>query len=594
MATKRPRAYSPGDSPCYQEQRFDEVMNLVSELHQTVTTAQRHRVLDKILRKSPSFANSLVQGGAVQALCLQLGFVLSFPYKSRGPESEVDQITMIFHVLGSLYQNCSERIREDSIDQIGRQILHVSIQVWKQSTNAPELLRHDRRSSLLSIWTFFSLSSAGSALLLEQEDFLYLLQSQMISDKDQHESVTKDINHLDNLQRQEKVYIILKHITHHSESYRLTIFEQFGTILSRLATALDLEQSSLERLASIFRNLALTSRVRVAMVENSHVISALLQLLLRFSNFYPYKQHAKAARTLLCTLGTLCLETDACLLLILHGDGMILSILFQYLRSAQVDEVIRRRSARALRLLSQSKATVAVLVTLKLATYEDEDSDFLTSLYQVARHDPCLNVRTEATMAYAQCVAYAFTEKSPLGEETFFKRLDQIMNNLVELSQKVPTAAEPLAETFQNQVKKTSSEKSRDVRVIILRHPSYLKAITDLALRPNSSRLTYNCITSSLICLARDESLDRDMLVTEPVLNCLVHMATNSESAGQEQREAAVQALVELSSSTSRSKEIVTHGGLLHALIRYTTGCIDGNAKENVKKTLLSRLIPEL
>lgn len=589
MVPKRPRSYSPRDSPCNQEQRFDEVKSLVSELHQAVTTTQRQRVLGIILRKSPVCATSLVQVGAVQALCLQLGFVLSCP-------SKIDQISMIFHVLGSLYQNCLERVRDDSIDQIGEELMHISMQAWKQSKKCPTQLRRHQRSLLLSLWRVFSASMSGSALLLTQDDFLRTLQSQILSMNQKDDEDNNDLEPLYH-RHQENVYTILKHLTYHSENYRLSIFEQFGTALCRSAAVLDLEQLSLELLASIFRNLALTSLVRTAMIEHSNVISALMQLLLRLGNLCPSKQYGKATRTLLCTLGTLCLESDACLLFILHGDGIILSILFQYLRIEQVDEVIRRRAARILRLFAQSTATITVLVTLKWTSYEGKESDFLTSLYKVARHDLCIDVRKEAIMAYAQCITYLFTESCSWSKETFFQRLDQIMNNMVELALQMPAAAEPLAETFQDQIKKTSPEKSKEVRIAILRHPTYLKAMTELALRPNASRLIYKSITSSVLCLARDESLDRNLLVTEPILNCLVHMAKNLESTrqtGREQQEAAVQVLVDLSSSTNRSKDIVTHGGLLHALIRYTTTCIDETAKANVKKTLLHRLIPEL
>eukprot|EP00548_Thalassiothrix_antarctica_P008637 CAMPEP_0194153268 /NCGR_PEP_ID=MMETSP0152-20130528/55792_1 /TAXON_ID=1049557 /ORGANISM="Thalassiothrix antarctica, Strain L6-D1" /LENGTH=343 /DNA_ID=CAMNT_0038858431 /DNA_START=162 /DNA_END=1193 /DNA_ORIENTATION=- len=343
----------------------------------------------------------------------------------------------------------------------------------------------------------------------------------------------------------------------------------------------------------------MTSNVRLAMVEHSHIISALLQLLLLLRNKGQSKMHdVRTIRTILCTINSLCLERNTRLQILLHGEGILLGILLQYLLSRQIDDVVRRRSARALRLLAQCNATANILLRLTLRSEIGDTNNFLASLHQAALYDPCLDVRGEATIAYTKCITCAFFRKHLL-QKDIIDELNQILDKLAELANQVPTAApEALSKTFQELVINLSTEEqSNNIRTTILRHDTYIKAVTELALCSNASYTTCTCIASTLVCLALDKSLNCDLLVTEPILKCLVHIASDDEfniPSTQEQQETANQALLELASNTSRLKQLATHGGLLSALIRYTTNCIDETAKQSFKTTLLSRLIPQL
>ena len=53
-------------------------------------------------------------------------------------------------------------------------------------------------------------------------------------------------------------------------------------------------------------------------------------------------------------------------------------------------------------------------------------------------------------------------------------------------------------------------------------------------------------------------------------------------------------ALLNLASTESTRRRLVTHRGLLQTLIRYSKNCQDGNAKENVKNMILTLIPPDM
>jgi hypothetical protein len=277
----------------------------------------------------------------------------------------------------------------------------------------------------------------------------------------------------------------------------------------------------------------------------------------------------KTIRNVLCTLDSLSLETDSCMLLLLHGDGMILGVLLHFLSTAAGDDVVRRRSARALRLLARDKAVPILL----------NSTNVLNALYHAALHDVSLDVRGEATTAYASCAAKVNADM-PLHPH--------ILACLVDLA--AGPAQESIALAFKEQVQHAPN------RLSIVQNSEFMTAMTFIALQRGASGTARELISSGLEILSRDESL-REKLLTEPVLNVLVHNAREQQQQQQEGSSAmsqdAIRALLNLASNESTRKRLVTHKGLLQVLIRFTASCQDAVAKENVKKTMLM-LIPQM
>lgn len=514
MEHKRPR-----DSP-------SSASNLVSELHQAVTTTQRGRVLQKLSYISEG--TLLVKQGIMRALCLQLGFVLNRPIVL---EAETDQVGMVCSVIDSLYQNCRENVREESIADIGSELLRIIVKAWKKKR---------LQSIILSIWRSFSACLEGAKMLIQHPEFLPIMSE--VLQNDNNSKATKD-----------ETLSILKHISHYVEDHRLSLLEHLGSLLSRL-TCLLLTERSLERLSAIFRNLSLTPNVRLAMTEHSGILTALVQLCSKSS------QNVKTTRNVMCTIDNLSMETDACMMLLLHGDGMILGVLLHFLSAAE-DDVIRRRSARALRLLARDKAVPILL----------NSTNVMRSLHFSALHDPSFDVRGEASTAYASCASKVNAAM------TIHK---EVLLALTELATGPAPASVALA--FKEQVRHSVNRKA------IMENTEFMDAVVGSALQPGASTSAREYVSAALEVLSQDEPL-REKLLTESVLNVLVQNAREEGVMSQD----AVRALINLASTESTRKRLVTHRGLLQTLIRYSKTCQDSRAKENVKNMMLM-LIPQI
>lgn len=515
IACKRPRE-SPSSVPA-----------LIEELRCAVTTTQRARVLHKLSHISEG--TFLVNAGVMRALCLQLGFVLN---RQVMIESETYQISMVCSVISMLYQSCRDQERTESIVDVGSELLRLLAKAWTRKI--PHL-------QILTIWKSFSTSTTGALMLIHHADFMPAIMEVL-----QHDASSKTLK--------DEALGILKYVSHYAEDHRLSILEQLGMLLSRLSCVLSTERS-MERLSAIFRNLSLTPNVRIAMAEHSNVLTALVQLCSHRN------QNIKTIRNVTCTLDNLSMETDSSMMLLLHGDGMILGVLLHLLTSAK-DDVVRRRSARALRLLARDKAVPILL----------NSTNVMHSLYYAAIHDASCDVRSEASNAYAICAAKVNANMVMYTE---------VLDTLTELAAGPAVTWVVLA--FKEQVGNPCN------RMAIIENAELMKRIIGAALQAEASTSLKEHVSSALEILSRDEQI-RAKLVTESVLNVLVQNARDDDNATCRN---AVSALLNLASTESTRKRLVTHRGLLQTLIRYSKVCQDAVDKERVKNTMLA-LIPQI
>ncbi|KAI2494669.1 hypothetical protein MHU86_19848 [Fragilaria crotonensis] len=515
IASKRPR-----ESP-------STILYLVEEAHQAVTTTQRVRVLEKIAMVSEG--TPLVKAGILRPLCLQLGFVLN---RSIATESETDQVSMVCSAIDSLYRNCREDVRMESLDDIGIELLRLLSKAWKNQK---------AQSKVVSIWRSISASARGAMMTINIPNFLPMMAEAL-----QNNAVSKCMKG--------DIMSVLKCVSHFADDHRLSLLEQLGTVLSR-TSCLELTERGMERLSAIFRNLSLTPNVRIVMAEHSAVLTALVQLCSKGS------QNMKTIRNVTSTFDNLSMETDSCMMLLLHGDGMILEALRHLLLLAD-DDVVRRRCARALRFLARDKA---VPILLKC-------TDVIHSLHQAAIHDRSVDVRSEATSAYASCAAKVNAKMAIHGD---------ILNALRDMASGPASAS--VAFAFKEQVLHPGN------RIAIVEHADFFETMVGKCFEPNASFSLKEYVCSALEILSQDERI-RDKMLSESVLNVLVHCAREGEETTAQH---AVRALLNLASTESTRKRLVTHRGLLQTLIRYSKSCRDVSAKESVKNTMLV-LIPQI
>jgi hypothetical protein len=515
IACKRPR-----ESP-------STILYLIEEAHQAVTTTQRVRVLERVVMISEG--TPLVKAGIMRPLCLQLGFVLNRPITI---ETEIDQVSMVCSAIDSLYRNCREDVRLASLDDIGMELLRLLSKAWT---------KQKAQSKVLSIWRSISASSRGALMIVNIPNFLPMMAEAL-----QNTVYSKSMK--------DDIVSVFKCVSHFADDHRLSLLEQLGTVLSRASCSV-LTERSMERLSAIFRNLSLTPYVRTVMAEHSAVLTALVQLCSQGS------QNTKTIRNVASTFDNLSMETDSCMMLMLHGDGMILEVLRHLLLSAD-DDVVRRRCARALRLLARDKA---VPILLK-CTY------VIHSLHQVAIHDRNVDVRSEATTAYASCAA-------KVNAEMVFH--SNVLNALREMAS--GPAPESVAFAFKEQALHPGN------RMAIIEHAGFLESMVGMCFVPNASSSLKEYVCSALEILSQDERI-REKMLTDCVLNVLVQSAREGEETVAQD---AVRALLNLASTESTRKRLVTHRGLLQTLIRFSKSCQDVSAKESVKNTMLV-LIPQI
>jgi hypothetical protein len=500
--------------------------NVIEEVFRAVTSVQRSRIFNELL--SLSDVTILVKSGLIHALCLQLGFVLN---RSVLVESESDQIALVCQTIDSSLMKCRDRIRLDTFAQIGNELLRLLERAWK---------RINIHSRVLSIWKMFTASPEGAIKIIQSSDFVNVIFFSF-----EHDGLPSFVN--------EDTTCVIHNISLFAEEYRTLLLEHVSRLVSSLRIS-NLSELSSENMSASFRNLSLHPTNRLAMAEHFSVLNVLVQLCTRES------QNVKTLRNVVSTLGNISLDYNSCMLLLFHGDGVILTILLHLLTKSD-DEVVRRRSARALRLIARDR--IAPLLV--------QSTDILDRLRNAALKDKNIDVRDEATVAYTFCVGKVCSDMLVYNDT---------LETLMEMAKGPHLAA--VAYAFHEQVQNPENRNA------IIEKGEFLDIVARCGLSsPYSSTAAKESITCAIEILSRDESLCYALL-SEPVLQLLVgHSRAQTSSV----REYAIKALLNLAATRTTHKQLVTHRGFLQSLISYSKGCQDIGVKEHVKRTMLS-LIP--
>ena len=515
-----------------------------TDLHHVVSYQQRIQIIDGILNclgyhpvsqsyQHGQFAEMLVECGAIHALCLQLGFVAN--KISSGETEELQGILTLIHLLCQ----CDEKVIEQPLDEIGSDLYDLMVRVLKKSQN-DEKKNEKIIQSILYTWHLLASHAERSIKMLTCQGLVgalvYILR---------RETVHADVNI--------EAIGIVKHLTYFAENYRVHLLDYPDLIpsLSRL-TFTNMHEISIERLSAIFRNLACTTQARKGMVTQSIILAALVQLSKGTSR--------RTTRNLLFTLGSLAMEPDSAMPMILFGEGMLVTVLVMFL-GANEDETTRRQAARALRLLARDKAA-ALLSRIH---------PLLDRLSDVALYDSSQSVRLDATEAFANCAAYI---QSPMPNH------DSILASLAQLSSgPAPDAvAKALKEQATVPVNRPRMAESVDL----------LSALAKLALRDHTSNISKEHVANVLLQLSNDEG-NREKMVTEQVLTSLVKTCQQNGI-----REIAVLSLLNLASVESNRKGMASHFGLLRSLVQFVaSNSPSPSLKNDVKKTIVM-LVPLL
>ena len=510
-----------------------EVAAIIIDLNQAVATSQRTRVLRRLLPLAEVYAPALIQSGAIRALCLQIGFVLN---KST---TSIEELGLVCSGVDALLRNSSEFNIDGTMNEIGDDLLNVLKKALERERALAPLV--------LSIWRMCAGCITGSnKLITSRHGFLTAVLSTLRGENVKKRTI-------------DEVVGVLKNLTHYAEDYRGQIFEHPHMIVSlcRIPLMMTITERASDRLSAVLRNLALTPHVRLEMAQEPNILSVLVHLCGQTKN-------PKTVRNSLGTICSLAMEMDSSVTIVLHGDGIILNILLHFLASACQDEVIRKRAVRTIKLLAREK-TIPLLIN---------SPELLQKLYESAVHDTSAEVRSEAAEAFSLCSAKIDAE---------MPKHSEILACLIGLANGVAPEAVSLALDHQS--------RNQSNRITMGTNVDLLNALAFMALKESASSITREHVTQAFMNLSTEESVRNDMAI-EPVLRVLVRNASTALDH-RELADTAVRALLNLASLESNRRAMVTHVGLLKALMGFASSCLDESAKKEVKKTILA-LVPLL
>lgn len=516
---------------------------LVFQLNQAVTSESRLQVLSSLFQKvgynsesrscrHACFLGLLVEAGAVNALCLQLGFVLN------KRDSSLEELERICRAIGLLL-HCSEQILEVTLREVGFDLVTLLVKAIQRGDCST-------RREIVSVWHSAASCSSGVTIMTKCRGLMTEV-SKTLKDAEQcSEAALESLG-------------LLKRLTYNAEAPRHQILEQPG-MLNCLARApfIISQEKALEWLSSVFRNLAVMPAARVVMAQNKQVLSALIRLASQRSK--------RIIRNILCTLDWLTMESDYCVEMVMYGDGILLNVLRRLLLD-ESDEVIRRRAARALRLLAREKA-IPLLIN---------NGDLMEALALCALQDEAREVRTEAANAFTSCAALV---RAPMPQH------DAVLKSLTTLAREANVVPDIIAKALKEQALHPLN------RIPMADHMGLLSALASILLDEHVSAVAKGYAMSALHDLAAEQK-NQEKMATPEILEALVTNALDRNDEMSEIREFAMKALLSLSSIESNRKQMAAHDGLLKAFVQYAATTPEEECKRAVK-TVIMNLVPLL
>ena len=516
-------------------------------------------VIRDLLALHPYWSSTLIQEGAISAVCLHLGFVLNRP---QAPECE-EALRFLCSALNFLFEHCHDDLMETSVREIGEDVIHLTTQtflVYRSITEGSDSQvvpdRNGMEITVLSIWKRCSGCLPGAILMARSQTLMDMIVEVLATTTTTTSTHTTINNAIDT--RYDAIDLalaIVKHITHFAEDDRMRILEN-QPLLNALLGIDVREGRPNQRLSAIFRNLSLSPNVRLVLVQCPSVLSTLVRLC--------QPSHSnRVIRNVLSTFDSLAMDGDSAVALVLHGDGIVLQVLAR-LVAEHSDETARHRATRALRLLARQSATPLLV----------HDDTLMETLLTSGLHDENEHVRVEAAEAFASCASIL---KSSMAGHA------EMLHSLTRLVHRNPAASESIAKALHQQAGYPGNKQA------MAENRHVLEALATIAVREGLSVACKVAATSALHELSSASSV-RGHLVTGSVLQALTHTAHDrSETV----RNHAMSTLLNLATLDSNRKVMVSHAGLLQSLVQYVATSTDNERKKTVKKTIL-KLVPLL
>jgi len=359
---------------------------------------------------------------------------------------------------------------------------------------------------------------------------------------------------------------LLKNLSYFGEDHRLVMAENpFITLnlLSRIPFSNGSSEKNLERFSAILRNLALVPSSRPLLSQQSSLLSAVA----RKGKYRNKHIH----RNVLNFFLALAVDFDSCVILCLHGDGIILSF-FKRMLTNETDSVIRKHSVRIIIRLLACEGPASLLI---------HDTALMKSLSQRALHDISNEVRREACDAIVQISRFI---------DATMQEHCLILDTLTHLaSSPVALGAESLAAALKKQAEQPINRMPMAERKMLL------ESLAQIAISAGTTNDCKEHACCAIYNLSMEES-SRGEMATCSILEALVQnamMLCRDEQEDSERCILGIKALVNLAEASSNRKVMAIHSRLLQTLVQYAALSRAEDTKNYVKGAIVV-LVSEL
>lgn len=521
------------------EDRRIDIQDILQGINHAVTTRQRFEILSKLFEairydsqsRTPYVDSNVlsycIELGVIRSLCLQLGFVL------RRHGSVKEEIQETCTAIAVFYRFCPELVAsEETLRTRGADLFFV----------LPEAFRKGAVLPVLSIWHSISSSKVGTAVLLQSPAALLAARDVLRQEICGKEGLMETLG-------------LLKNMTYYGEEYRHLIVEQPGLLSALTSVPLNENcEKARERLSAVFRNLALSLDTRTVLAKRPDFLTAIATLASSTS--------LTVLRNMLSTLVSLAIDADSSLLMVFHGEGILVEILRRYVTYTE-DATLRKRAARALRLLARE--TSAPLMV--------HDNQLMKVLSQSALHDTSSEVRAEAAEAFARCASLV---KAPMAQH------EAMLDALTHLSsgpQAIP--ADVMARALKEQATHPENRKA------LIQRKTLMVALGQIAMSNETSTSAKENVCSALLDLSSDDENNRVLIATPLTLEALVHNSADRGVHYSVIRRYSVETLLNLAVIPSNRKSMAQYASLLQSLLHFAAATQVGDLKTKVKSVIL-------
>eukprot|EP00980_Cylindrotheca_fusiformis_P026368 scaffold15973_cov120-Cylindrotheca_fusiformis.AAC.9 len=516
-----------------------DIEEIVHGISHAVTTRQRFEILSKLFEairydsrsRTPNVESATlsycIDLGVIRSLCLQLGFVL------RRHGSVKEEIQETCTALAVFYRYCPELVAsEDALRTKGADLFFLLPEAFQKGACLP----------VLSIWHTISSSKVGTAMLLQSPSALLASRDVIQGGISGKEGLMETLG-------------LLKNMTYYGEEHRHLFVDQPG-LLSAL-TSIPLNENcerARERISAVYRNMALSLSNRSVLGARADFLTAIATL--------GSSSSLVVLRNMLSTLVNLAMDANSSLLMVFHGEGIIIEILRRFVAYKE-DATLRKRAVRVLRLLARE--TSAPLMV--------HDNRLMKVLSERALHDTNTEVRAEAAEAFAKCASLV---KAPMAQhEAMLDALTHLSTGHQSIS------ADVMARALKEQASQPENRKA------LIKRSALVTALGQIAMSGESSLSAKENVCSAFFDLSSDDENVRSLLATTLTLEALVHNSGDNGAAYSAIRRCSVETLLNLAVVPSNRKSMAQHTSLLQSLLHFAAATQVGDLKAKVKSTIL-------